>query len=128
MSLDPHQFAKVRNERYAQWEKSAPVACVVLAIAAVVSAYLLRPNLLVIAGLFIAGIANFFSRRALLQDNYQKSLVYVVVIIIFAMPSLMFVWNLSNVSKSVVLVQTFPWFTLGLFGPIWVVRRRNQAP
>lgn len=40
---------------------------------------------------------------------------------------IMFAWNVSDVSKSVVLAQTFSWFALGLFVPIWVVRRRNQA-
>lgn len=125
MGLDPHQVAKVRNERYAQWEKSAPVTCVVLAIAAVVSAYLFRPHLLVIFGPFIAGIAIFFSWRAALQEHHKKTLVYIVTGIIFAAPGLVFA---GNVSKSVMLAQSFPWLLLGLFVPIWVVRRRNQAP
>lgn len=123
MNLNPHHVSKARKERYAQWERAAPVTCIVVAIAAVVSAYFFRPNILVIVGPFVAGIANFLSWQAGLQEHNEKVLIFAVISMILAMAGVVFA---GNVSLLVMIAQSFPWVLLGLFVPIWFARNRNQ--
>lgn len=124
MELDPSHDARARTERYAQWEKAAPLTCVALAIAAMVSAYTFRPNPFVIVGPFIGGLAFFFCWRAALHERDSRALAHAVAGIIAAMSGVVFA---GNVGKLVMLSQSFPWLGLGLFLPIWFARRRHPA-
>lgn len=125
MDPDQSQIARARTERYAQWQKAAPVTCAALALAASVSAYTFQPNLFVIVGPFIGGLAFFFCWRAALLERHSRALVHALVGIIVAMAGVVFA---GDVSRSVMFAQSFPWLGLGLFLPIWFTRRSHPAP
>jgi len=125
MEHQPSEIARVRNERYAQWQKSAPITCAALAIAALVSAYTFRPNPLVIGGTFFGGLAVFLSWRSALLERHNVAVAHMLAGIILALSGAVFA---GNVGRWVMFSQSFPWFGLGLFLPIWFTRRRNRAP
>ena len=123
MTSDPSQAARARSERYTQWEKAAPGTCAALVIAALVSAYEFRPNLLVIIGPFVGGLAFFFSWRAALQERHTAALAHVLVGLVVTMSGVVFA---GEVDVWIMFSQSFPWCGLGLFLPIWFVRRNHS--
>ncbi len=125
MEPQPSQVAKVRAERYAQWERTAPATCAALVVAASVAAYTYRPNLFVVAGPFIGGLAFFFSWRAALLDRHNVALVHALVGVVVAMSGVVFA---GEVGAIVMFSQSFPWLGLGMFLPIWFSRRCSPAP
>lgn len=125
MESDLSQVARSRAERYAHWEKAAPAICAALVVAASVATYTFRPNLFVIVGPFIGGLAFFFSWRAALLERHSVALAHALVGIVVAMSGVVFAGEVGIV---VVFSQSFPWLGLGLFLPIWFARRHHPAP
>lgn len=122
MTSNPSQVARARSERYAQWVKAAPATCAALIIAALVSAYEFRPNLLVVVGPFAGGLAFFFSWRAALHERDTSALAHALVGLVVAMSGVVFA---GDVDRWVMFSQSFPWLGLGLFLPIWFARSNH---
>ena len=125
MNLSPPEVAKLRRERYMQWEKAAPITCLAPAIAAVVSAYTYRPSPLVVGGTFMGGLAAFFSWRSALLERHGSALAHALVSIFLGLSGVVFA---GQVSSTVMFAQSFPWLGLGLFLTIWLNRRGNHSP
>ncbi|WP_140637484.1 hypothetical protein [Methylibium rhizosphaerae] len=125
MTSDPSQVAMARSERYAQWEKASAGTCVALVIAALVSVYEFRPDLLVVAGPFAGGLAFFFSWRAALQERDTSAIAHAIVGLVVAMSSVVFA---GDADRWVMFSQSFPWLGLGLFLPIWFARSSHPQP
>jgi hypothetical protein len=125
MEIPPPQVARVRRERYAQWEKAAPITCLALAVAAAVSAYTYRPSPLVVAGTFMGGLASFFSWRSALLERHGSALAHAMVSILLGLSGVVFA---GQVSRMVMFAQSFPWLGLGLFLAIWFNRRSHATP
>lgn len=122
--IHPAEVAQVRRERYSQWEKAAPITSIALAVASAVSAYTYRPSPLLVGGTFMGGLAAFFVWRSALLERYSAALVHAFVSIFLGFSGIVFA---GQVSKAVMLAQSFPWLGLGLFLAIWFNRRSRQS-
>ena len=122
MNSDPSRFNTEARERFAQWEKAAPVSCAAMAIAAALSTFAFRPSLLLVCGTFMGGLAIFFSWRAALAERYNATLAHALVGIVLALSGIVFA---GRVPRLVMLAQALPWVGFGLFFGILFIRRSS---
>jgi len=125
MNSNPSRHDTERRERFAQWEKAAPVSCAAMAIAAAVSTFAFRPSFLLVCGTFMGGLAIFFSWRAALAERFNAALAHALVGIILTLSGAVFA---GKVPKLVMFAQGLPWVGFGLFFGILFIRRTSPKP
>jgi len=119
-----YDWSLLRQERYSQWERSAPLTFAVLLAMAVVAQFVFSPSLLVASGCFLGGTVIFFAWRASLVEKTNLTIGYAIIGLLFSFSGFIFS---GRVPIPVLMAQSFPWLGVGLFLGILVARLRKKT-